>query len=1087
MHPELGRVRARLLVLGFIVLILVFASGCSGLSSSAKNINPPVPVQFSGSTLPSTAVGSAYSATLKVTGGTAPYGFTVVSGALPSGLSLSSTTGVISGTPTASGQFSFKAQVSDSSTPPQTAQASSSISVNPRNGVVISTAALPSGTVGTAYSTTLTATGGTAPYSWTVASGTLPAGLSLSQGGAISGTPTGAGQSNFTVQATDSSSPVQKAIKPFSLSTSAAGMTLTITSGSLPNGVVGTVYSSTLTATGGTTPYSWTVVSGTLPAGLSLSQGGTISGTPTRAGQSSFTVQVTDSSSPVQKATTLSSISVSATPPTLTITTASLPNGTVGTAYSSTVTATGGTTPYSWTLTSGALPAGLSLSKGGTISGTPTSAGQSNFTVQVTDASSSTQKASKAFDPTIISKLAITGTIKPNAVNGQAYLSTDVASGGTPAYTWSIAAGALPPGLNLAATTGTISGSPNQDGVYNFTLKVVDSGSPVQSATQPDKITVVTGTNAWALQPTQVGWQFVAPDSGITCKYVALSKVDDADAQSGGTNCPTYGGGANCDAQMQNKYAGSWGTWANQQSDRLTNLGFTAAGTFSYRYGSNRGPSALPVASTNATSAYAMNSSASHTGTQNHIKNAAQVITPGSMVCGGSMYQGGWEMDPYDPQAQAAMNSEMAYWVSSSGAFFGKSAIIAVPEDGDSMALTNQREYHVDGGLFILINNPMVKTGKDGHNYGDATYYVKQALSSYLQTKYGTIAALNAAWGTSYTTFLTSDSGGTAGIAAGTYTSYGTGTGLLDENGSHVISAAQQAHCGGSGGNGPSTEDNWATNAQIKTDGEAFMAQDFAPTRANLEQSSYVAACGASCPPLFYPLYDGPGYIYSAMQSYFSGFWLGFGVEQNNETLAHDEGEVAYIAGQTTAPLIVADYIQSDADSQIGAHCGACSSSYGWGCQATQAAKASNMIAFWQDILPLKNTNGKFAVVGLEHWSMYDSMSQCFGPGLFSLNDNAYDGSQASTMSSAASYSTSHSYSAPAIVTDGIHIQSLRVASGTSGGSAPSWNANEYGQTLDNTAKWLDIGSYTLIPEGSNFGNSVGPIRDFLAAGICDP
>ena len=116
-------VRARLILFPFLVLMvlaLAFSTGCGGTlpSSGAKNTNNTVPVQFAGSTLPSTAVGSAYSATLKVTGGAAPYSFTVVSGTLTSGLSLSSTTGVISGTPTASGQFSFTVQVSDSSPPP---------------------------------------------------------------------------------------------------------------------------------------------------------------------------------------------------------------------------------------------------------------------------------------------------------------------------------------------------------------------------------------------------------------------------------------------------------------------------------------------------------------------------------------------------------------------------------------------------------------------------------------------------------------------------------------------------------------------------------------------------------------------------------------------------------------------------------------------------------------------------------------------------------------------------------------------------------------------------------------------------------
>jgi hypothetical protein len=71
------------------------------------------------------------------------------------------------------------------------------------------------------------------------------------------------------------------------------------------------------------------------------------------------------------------------------------------------------------------------------------------------------------------------------------------------------------------------------------------------------------------------------------------------------------------------------------------------------------------------------------------------------------------------------------------------------------------------------------------------------------------------------------------------------------------------------------------------------------------------------------------------------------------------------------------------------------------------------------------------------------------------------------------------------VVTDGAHNYSLYFA-GISGASSPTWNAAYYGQTVDNTAKWLDIGNYALVPEKSNFGNSVGPIRDFLSAGICD-
>src|SRR5213079_39352 len=102
-------------------------------------------------------------------------------------------------------------------------------------------------------------------------------------------------------------------------------------------------------------PYTWTVASGTLPAGLSLAAGGTISGTPGTAGSSSFTVRVTDSAS----ATATAALSLTINPPALSITTASLPAGTVGVAYSQALAASGGTSPYTWTMASGTLPAGL--------------------------------------------------------------------------------------------------------------------------------------------------------------------------------------------------------------------------------------------------------------------------------------------------------------------------------------------------------------------------------------------------------------------------------------------------------------------------------------------------------------------------------------------------------------------------------------------------------------------------------------------------------------------------------------------------------------------------------------------------------
>src|ERR1700756_1464121 len=177
---------------------------------------------------------------------------------------------------------------------------------------------------------------------------------------------------------------------------------LAIISNSLPSAKVQTVYSASLTATGGTAPYTWLLTSGSLPVGLSLSgSGGQIIGTPSQAGSSSFTVQVKDSSSPAQTASQQLSIAVAAAGTPVHISTASVSSGKVGTAYSTTLAASGGTTPYSWNVSSGALPGGLTLSSAGTISGTPTVAGTFGFTVRVTDSGSPAPTASANFNITV--------------------------------------------------------------------------------------------------------------------------------------------------------------------------------------------------------------------------------------------------------------------------------------------------------------------------------------------------------------------------------------------------------------------------------------------------------------------------------------------------------------------------------------------------------------------------------------------------------------------------------------------------------------------------------------------------------------
>ena len=159
----------------------------------------------------------------------------------------------------------------------------------------ITTTSLPSGTVNTPYSTIIEGAGGTLPYTWSqVSGGNMPPGITFSAAGVLGGTPTKAGTFGpYVFKVVDANSDVAQSV---GLTVKIAASSLSVTTTSLPNGVVGIGYSTKLAATGGAPPYSWTVTSGTLPPGLSLGSDGTISGTPTTAGSyGPYVFTVTDS------------------------------------------------------------------------------------------------------------------------------------------------------------------------------------------------------------------------------------------------------------------------------------------------------------------------------------------------------------------------------------------------------------------------------------------------------------------------------------------------------------------------------------------------------------------------------------------------------------------------------------------------------------------------------------------------------------------------------------------------------------------------------------------------------------------------
>jgi hypothetical protein len=396
-------------------------------------------------------------------GGNGSFSYSVSAGVLPAGLSLNASTGVISGTPTAAATSAFTIRATDGNG----AMGSRAYSVTVNAGIVVNPTSLPSAAVGASYSQAVSATGGSGAYTFSVTSGSLPAGLALNAStGLITGTPSAAGTSNFTVTATDGNGATGSRSFTFSVNPS-----LVLNPATLPGGTVGTAYSQTMTATGGSGTYTYSVSSGALPAGLSLNAAtGLISGTPTSAAASTFTVTATDGTGVASSRSYGVTINAA-----IVVSPASLPSGTVGTAYAQTSLASGGNGSYTYSISSGSLPAGLVLNAAtGGISGTPTTAATSNFTVMATDGLGAT--GSRAYTVVVVTAtITLESTTLGNGVVGSPYTQAIVVSGGVAPYTYSIAAGQLPSGVVLNPTTGAFVGTPTVPGTYSFTVRVTDA------------------------------------------------------------------------------------------------------------------------------------------------------------------------------------------------------------------------------------------------------------------------------------------------------------------------------------------------------------------------------------------------------------------------------------------------------------------------------------------------------------------------------------------------------------------------------------------------------------------------------------
>ena len=450
-------------------------------------IDPPLSV--TSSSLPDGSIGAAYNQPVQTVGGIGALTFSIVlpgTGTLPQTLSLNTTTGIISGTPTApAGTFPFTVRVAD--TGGQQDTQALSLRINPSSPPQITTTSLPGGTVGQAYIQRVQASGGIGTLAWSVSAGSLPVSLILDPsgptGGTISGTPSSGGTSNFTVRVTDSlgqtdTQNLSITVTPFSITTT-----------SLPDGSISQAYSQPVQTIGGTAPLTFNIVPpGTLPPGLNLNPTtGVISGVPVvPTGTSSFTVRVADAGG--RDATQALSITINLlNPPNITTTT--LPAGAVGQAYSQTLQATGGIGARTWSIVAGTLPPGLNLiSSTGVISGTPIAPGTSSFTVRIADSAGQVATKDLSIPIPIPPPILITTTTLPCGQILLAYNQPLQATGGSGARTWSVVAGTLPQGLTLDPTTGVISGTPIAPGLFPFTVRVADTGG--QAATQALSISI---------------------------------------------------------------------------------------------------------------------------------------------------------------------------------------------------------------------------------------------------------------------------------------------------------------------------------------------------------------------------------------------------------------------------------------------------------------------------------------------------------------------------------------------------------------------------------------------------------------------
>jgi formylglycine-generating enzyme required for sulfatase activity len=460
-----------------------------------------------------------YSQTLEVEDAKAPYTFSLKTGStLPAGISLNGTTGVLSGKPTADGNYTFTIIAKDSSIPANQSEQTFTLKVLPY-GMAITGATSASGQQYTALTPVdLNVSGGSEPFTWTTAPA-LPATLTINAStGIISGNLTAIpGNTTVVVKVTDANS--RNATANFTVTIEQRDLLVWVTPEELPDGKELDSYSEILEVEGGKESYKFALKTGsTLPSGITLNgTTGLLSGKPTADGDYSFTIVASDSGNPVMTAERTFTLKV--LPYGMEITGPATASGQQYTTLSpADFEVSGGAAPFTWSATP-ALPAGLTMNTTtGLVSGNLTAV-PGNYTLAIKVSDANTRNATANFTVTITSRPPVVWVTPEELPDGKEldnYSQILEVEGGKPSYTFALKTGsALPNGITLNATTGLLSGKPTVANDYTFTIVASDTGNPV-----------MTAECTFTLKVLPYGMEITGPATASGKQYTALTPAD---------------------------------------------------------------------------------------------------------------------------------------------------------------------------------------------------------------------------------------------------------------------------------------------------------------------------------------------------------------------------------------------------------------------------------------------------------------------------------------------------------------------------------------------------------------------------------